>query len=547
MKKMALGLFAFIVLASICSPEAITFKWTTPTGNPTQYDMRSHVDSATLRSNWAGSSVVPGLPVPLVAGAKDSVSFAVNSSVPLYFGIKSVDLADNWSTGFNIVSVAPTTPIVNVPVGTHKWLKPNGDTLLHDGGPPYNYLDIAGNTWKSSDLTWIADGGDIVNYTNNHYSRIDGITNIVEFEMYGRVVKQRAFGLFAYRRSTHQRVMLDNTPDFSNRTFSDSIVLYTDVFPNVDLRVKCRLDALSLHWTFKQAARDAFETWWQNNGFLPDIYLVVATRFDISAANDIVLYDSTGEIDITNDIDVKRNMRFFRSDGKRLFLLHYEYLDQFLPAETDAGMSVMIPVYKRVVQIAGKGYLLEGVKWTDAQQIPAGVISHNVQFGNSTTAGGTNATIGNRQRGNTATPASSGTMDSLVVYFNTGSGVASYQALYNSAGTVLLDTTISVAGHGSGWIQSAVTQGASITGSTEYGLWTWADGGSLLAQTSGATGEKTWVNVSKTYGGGWDNEVPITLGNEDVNEQFVQYGVYTISGGPAPTSTRRRKVLLGGR
>ena len=106
MPGMAL-VFGIIVLVSICSPEAITFKWTTPIGDPTQYDMRSHVDSATLRSNWAGSSVVPGLPVPLVAGAKDSVSFVVNSSVPLYFGIKSADLAGNWSTGFNIVSVAP--------------------------------------------------------------------------------------------------------------------------------------------------------------------------------------------------------------------------------------------------------------------------------------------------------------------------------------------------------------------------------------------------------------------------------------------------------
>ena len=97
-----LGLFAFIViiiiLVSVLSPDscnATTFRWSAPTGDPVQYDMRHHVDSATLRSNWSGSSIVPNTPAPSAFGMKDSVTFAVSSSA--FFGIKSVDLAGNWS------------------------------------------------------------------------------------------------------------------------------------------------------------------------------------------------------------------------------------------------------------------------------------------------------------------------------------------------------------------------------------------------------------------------------------------------------------------
>lgn len=427
-----------------------------------------------------------------------------------------------------------------VPSGTHTWYNVDlNKTRVHGGGPPYNYQNPADGIWKATNLTWVASGGNLFNLTNGHRSMIDGTTNIIKYEKEGHIIRQRAYALLAYRRSTHQRVLLDDTPDFSNRSFNDSIVTYTDIFPNVDLEIITRLGSLASHWVFHQAARDQFGTWWANNGSPSDAYWAVATRFDIdSLGGDVSLHDSTGQMDVSVDIDIKRRMDF-KSDGNSLFHCPPEYLDQFIPWVSGDGEGTSWPVYRRIVHISGKKYLIEGVKWTDAQQVPVGDISHDTEFGNNTIYG-SNASLNNRQRGTTAVPASSGTMDSITFYTAGGAVPNVHGAIYNAAGTTLIDSSAELQAMDGGWNSSPVLLGASITGSTTYTLWCW--GGNTVTKAGAEAGVTRYQNTGQSYGA-WP--ATITLGNTDVDEAISIYAVYTIDGAPAADISYVRRIKEG--
>jgi len=420
-----------------------------------------------------------------------------------------------------------------VPSGTHSWYNASVDsTRIHSGGPPENYRDKDG-VWKKIDLTWILESGNIINITNNFKSKVNGITNTMSYEISHRIVKQKPFGLFAYRRSTNQRVVLDNTPDFSTRSFLDSVVTYTNIFLGVDLKVIVRLDGLAFKWVFHQSARDTFEAWWVSKGSLPDVYLVTAFRFDLSSLGETELYDKTGKIDLAFEKEVPDGITFKTLAGDDKFFLRKEYLEQIIWATPpdDPDSAIQFPVYTRLFQNGGKQYLLEGVKWTDAKQIPPGDISHYDTFGNLN-AGTSTGHINNRSRGcSIGSPASNGTLDSIKVNLGASSATANVRmAICDLADDVPLDSTHEITTN-AGWYASNVYNNITLSTSTSYELFVWGDGsGLMLSGSNNASGYTRWTNTGVTYSGNdWAN--PIPHNNPTSNEQYDIVAVYTVSGG----------------
>jgi len=75
-------------------------------GRASHYDMRYAFNGSTLENNWTSSDSVLNMPVPSLAGQRDSVLFNTNVEVgsTIYFALKVNDEVPNTSQISNIVS-----------------------------------------------------------------------------------------------------------------------------------------------------------------------------------------------------------------------------------------------------------------------------------------------------------------------------------------------------------------------------------------------------------------------------------------------------------
>jgi hypothetical protein len=123
--QFALAISAFFLAVTTCAAAAsttvsVTLQWTTPgddgtVGRATRYDMRYSVIPIT-ELNFASSTVVSGLPSPASAGTTQTFTATnVPGDVALFFAIKTVDEAGNWSPISNLVVHPSQTTDVPLP------------------------------------------------------------------------------------------------------------------------------------------------------------------------------------------------------------------------------------------------------------------------------------------------------------------------------------------------------------------------------------------------------------------------------------------------
>jgi FlgD Ig-like domain len=108
-------------VAAASSPAvSVTLQWTTPgddgmTGRATRYDMRYSMIPIT-ELNFATSTVVSGLPSPAGAGTTQTFTATnVPGDVALFFAMKTVDEAGNWSPISNVIVHPSQTADVPLP------------------------------------------------------------------------------------------------------------------------------------------------------------------------------------------------------------------------------------------------------------------------------------------------------------------------------------------------------------------------------------------------------------------------------------------------
>ena len=131
--------------------------------------------------------------------------------------------------------------------------------------------------------------------------------------------------------------------------------------------------------------------------------------------------------------------------------------------------------------------------------------------------GGNNNSIENNIWANRASPASSGTLDSMKVYLNTTTATHNVKgAVYLWSDTSFVDSTEIIAvGTGAAWVYFDFVNNASITASTEYAIAVWSEaadgdcviyfdlGGGSSAQGSATYGvwfTPKWTGVENEYG-----------------------------------------------
>jgi len=106
----AISITIFLVLFRLLSSQSasVTLSWTAPgddgnVGTASAYEMRYHTDSLFLVNNFSQAVAVPNMPVPLVAGTRQSVTVnGLPSDTKIYFAIKTRDDAFNWSDLSNV-------------------------------------------------------------------------------------------------------------------------------------------------------------------------------------------------------------------------------------------------------------------------------------------------------------------------------------------------------------------------------------------------------------------------------------------------------------
>ncbi|HEV2105512.1 MAG TPA: FlgD immunoglobulin-like domain containing protein [Candidatus Eisenbacteria bacterium] len=137
---------------------SVLLHWTAPgddgrTGTALRYDVRRSTQPITLLT-WTACDTVAGLPAPALAGTRQSVPAVVPAGSPfVYFALRTLDHAGNWSGLSNVAVVATTldTPAVDVETAlSPAWPSPARTraslrlTLAQPGPVTVEVLDAAG-------------------------------------------------------------------------------------------------------------------------------------------------------------------------------------------------------------------------------------------------------------------------------------------------------------------------------------------------------------------------------------------------------------------
>lgn len=114
----ALMMLLLLVAASSRAGASVTLRWTAPgndslTGRATRYDLR-YAPTSMTPATFSLATAVTGLPLPSIAGKKDSVTMNNLPTGRLYFAIKTVDAAGNWSGLSNVVMTLGQTASIRI-------------------------------------------------------------------------------------------------------------------------------------------------------------------------------------------------------------------------------------------------------------------------------------------------------------------------------------------------------------------------------------------------------------------------------------------------
>jgi hypothetical protein len=420
------------------------------------------------------------------------------------------------------------------PSGPYTYYNPEtGQTRVATGGPLRNYFD--GSIWRKINPDFQAIGGQLVADSGYHKVITDPTENIIWLDWNGHTLGIKAGNLYAYRKSTDTRTPIA-TPDFTYRSYDANIITITGIYPNVDLEIENRTGHLRHRFIFHQAARDDFETWWQNNGQHDDIYVVNAFRLYVGQLN-CDWRDQVGDFDLSVDRDITGLVELRYGDAAEFFLG-----DERVKLST--GPVDHTPLYKRVMLIGGNPYLAEGFKWTTVRVWNDGDIIHNATFGNQSeteTASHSMAddeTVAARFQG----PNFSGTLDSVYAFVHDNWSVNDTAKFF-----IYSDSTVAGQTYPGHILASASGRVAIFSAAATYG---WKGDAVSVALTSGeyywmglnlaeiTTGGGTAsINASAATGGDFNNIAdPLPLidpwdgGTVQVKVLSI-YGVYTLDTG----------------
>lgn len=247
-----------------------------------------------------------------------------------------------------------------VPSGPRSFYNADVDSSKYaTGGPLRNYH--SDGQWRQINPDFRVKGGWLVSDSGQHSVGANLSTNVVWVEWEGHYLGLEVAPLYAYRKSTGVRIKLAD-PSFTQRSFDGPFIRITNIYPNVDLEIRNEPTSVQHRFIFSQSARDAFGIWWQNNGSHEDIYIVNSLKLHTDSLNLPVSVD----LSVDQDIDRVNFGDLFGLSRRRMYHENGNHTDT---------------VYKRIVNISGSHYLLEGFKWTTIKDWSDGDIFHYLVLG----------------------------------------------------------------------------------------------------------------------------------------------------------------------
>ena len=404
-------------------------------------------------------------------------------------------------------------------------------TRTVSGGPSWNYLD--GATWRKINADFRQVGQNMVSDSGNHKVQSDGERTRMKWGDF--IIKQRIRGLFAYRRSTHNRIKLAD-PNFTNKATSGNVITITDCYPGVDVEIINEPDQLKIHYVFHDSFRATFENWWQANGSPADAYVVNLIELDVDSLG-LVWRDSTGIFDLNTSRDLDGVVPLTKDDVVQFFLTRTDYRSG---DNSDR-------LYQRIIRDGPTKYLAEGFPWAVVRDWPAGDIEHGATIGNETTSSEANwGTTGVTQTMPYTTDGTGGNADSVHIRVRNGGTNDVIQGLiYTSSASepaALVDSTatLTITSNTMTTYNLAFLVNGSLSATTEYyiGMINTSTNLCVNAVTSsggpGVTYRQGTTSIVDPFG---------TKTGTDAGYEFHCL-VYYSAGGGGGDDTRRRHLLL---
>jgi len=408
-------------------------------------------------------------------------------------------------------------------------------TRTVSGGPSWNYLD--GATWRKINTDWRQQGQSLISDSSFHKVQTDG--ERIRMKWGDFIIKQRIDSLYAYRRSTHQRVALAG-PDFSNKTFSGNTVTLTNCYPGVDVKIINEPDQVSIKYIFHDAFRTTFENWWQANGAPADAYVVTLIQLDVDSLG-LQWRDSMGTFDLNTSRDLEGVVPLTLNDVAQFFLTRTDY----------RSGNNFDRLYQRIIRNGPRRYLAEGFPWAVVRTWSAGDIEHTATFGETPTASEANwGSTGVTQTMPETTDGTGGVADSVDIRVrNGGTNDVIHGLIYTSSGGepgTLVDSTASLTITSN--TQTVYTllfeNGVTLSASTEYyiGMINTSTNSIINSIASsggpGVTYRQGTTSIQDPFG---------TKTGTDANYMFYCLVYYEVGGGGGgdDSYTRRTRLLRG--
>ena len=430
------------------------------------------------------------------------------------------------------------------PVGTHSWQDSTNGKTVHAVGSsvPINYQNTD-SSWERIDSHWEQINDTtwrVVKGKHKTYAFADGRA----YYVLPRKGVRHAIGTDTRRLIKFNK--LDSTWSTLFTASIDSVTIsqgvdeldpsfltFHDIFPGVDKMLVYDRGRYAERYIFHQEARDSLVSLgpWANH------LIGTATKLDLDSLN-LNFHDSLGQFSVGVKGRLIRGWLKCQKADTMVFTLSREYL---WAEDTLIGVSDVI-VWKRIVKLTGKAYLVEMFNPVPTASWADGDIWHNAGFGSE----GDGVALLDFEDDIWAgiySPASSGTADSMKIRLQISSSAKNVKgALYLWSDTSLVDSTEirSISSGAEHWEYFDFILGGSITAFTQYAL-------TAMCQAGGGTGKIDYISSGGTHSGqlsfgygAW----PDPWSTADLSGSFTIsiYAYYTLEGEPA-VGTIMRTVI----
>ena len=263
-----------------------------------------------------------------------------------------------------MIMLLATVAGADVPVGLRRWQTGRNSYRVQVGGPVRNYRKTDG-TWAAIDNNWTVTDDSLFTITRAalkvRADRFGSVATVFTHRGTPYRISQRLAALVFFRMSDSLWIPIHDAPHWSMPTVDSNVVMWHDVFPDVDYRlIKCD-GAIRLEITFQPAFLDSVVDLYNHREDCSNLYLANVASVSLENLDIIGGARNHTVLKRFNDCDLEQPCQ----------MLHF------------AGSENLPEIKVQQVHqaIDDQMYLLELVKMSDLEhlheQFPLAAVSHD--------------------------------------------------------------------------------------------------------------------------------------------------------------------------